>query len=143
MGEALEAATRHVEAFNAHDERAQVANETPDVEWVMPGGISLRGPEQVAGMLRIYWDAFPDVRVEPADRIEAGSTVITEGFFHGTQSGTLRTPQGDIPPSGNRINLRYVTVQRTKDGRIASEHLYFDQLDFLGQLGALPAPTAH
>ena len=53
----------------------------------------------------------------------------------------FRAPQGDIPASGNRIELRYATVKRVRDGRVASEHLYFDQLEFLQQLGALPAPS--
>jgi predicted ester cyclase len=80
--------------------------------------------------------------VNPASRFIAGSAVVTEGYMTGTQTGTLRTPQGDIPPSGNRIKLRYATVQQVKDGLIVSEHLYFDQLEFLTQIGAIPAPAS-
>jgi hypothetical protein len=138
MDEVKDAADRHVAAFNAHDAEAHMANESPDVEWVMPGGITLRGPEAVAELQKIYWAALPDARVTPANQLIAGSTVVTEGYMTGSHTGTLRTSQGDIPPSGNRIKLRYVTVQRVKDGLIVSEHLYFDQLEFLGQIGALP-----
>lgn len=141
MGEALEAARRHIEAFNAHDAEAHMANEAVDVEWVQPGGITLRGPEQVVESQLILWQALPDVRVTPSNQIEAGPIVVTEGVFTGTHTGTLRTPQGDIPRSGNRITLRYVTVQRVEGGKIVSEHVYFDQLEFLSQLGALPTPA--
>jgi predicted ester cyclase len=128
-------------AFNAHDIEAHKANEAPDVEWVMPGGITLRGPDQVAQLQSIYWEALPDVKVVPVNQVVGGSTIVTEGYFEGTHSGTLRTPQGDIPPSGNRIRLRYATVQHVENGLVSFEHLYFDQLEFLTQLGVLPAPA--
>ena len=138
MEEAVEVAKRHMAAFNAHDIEAHKANEAADVEWVVPGGITLRGPDQVAQFQSIYWEALPDVKVIPVNQVVGGSTIVTEGFFEGTHTGTLRTPQGDIPPSGNRIRLRYATIQRVENGLVASEHLYFDQLEFLTQLDALP-----
>jgi len=141
MASPKEAADRHVAAFNAHDLEAHKANEASDVEWSMPGGINLRGPEQVAELQKIYWDALPDVKVTPINQVVAGSTVVTEGHFVGTHTGTLRTPQGDIPPSGNNIKLRYATVQRVEGGLIASEHIYFDQLEFMTQLGVITAPS--
>jgi len=81
------------------------------------------------------------VKVTPINQVVAGSTVVTEGHFVGTHTGTLRTPQGDIPPSGNNIKLRYATVQRVEGGLIASEHIYFDQLEFMTQLGVITAPS--
>ena len=35
------------------------------------------------------------------------------------------------------MSLRYATVKRFKGDRLVSEHLYFDQLEFLQQLGAM------
>jgi ketosteroid isomerase-like protein len=35
--------------------------------------------------------------------------------------------------------LRYVSVKQTRDGKVATERLYFDQLEFLQQIGALPS----
>lgn len=67
------------------------------------------------------------------------ATVVTESYLTGTHTGTFRTPNGDIPPSGNRVKLRYVSVQQVEEGKIASEHLYFDQLEFLTQIGAINA----
>jgi ketosteroid isomerase-like protein len=68
----------------------------------------------------------------------SGNAVVAEGTLRGTHTAAFRTPQGEIPPSGNAVNLRYATVKRFRDGRLVSEHLYFDQLEFLQQLGALP-----
>jgi steroid delta-isomerase-like uncharacterized protein len=138
MADAIEAARRHDEAFNSKDPEARMATETPDVESVLPGGITLRGPEQVVGFLKIFWDALPDARITHKHHVSAGDTVAIEGILTGTHTGTFKSPQGDIPATGNRIELRYASVKTIRDGKVTLEHLYFDQLDFLQQLGALP-----
>jgi hypothetical protein len=43
-----------------------------------------------------------------------------------------------IPPSGNPINLRYASVERVIESKIVAEHLYFDQMELLTQIGAFP-----
>jgi hypothetical protein len=37
------------------------------------------------------------------------------------------------------VTLRYVSVKRIRDGKVAAERLHFDQLEFLQQVGALPS----
>jgi steroid delta-isomerase-like uncharacterized protein len=138
MTDPLDAARRHDDAFNAHDAEARMATETQDVESVLPGGTTLRGREQVVGFLRSFWEALPDAKVTRRNELAAGDTVVTEGTLTGTHSGTFRAPDGEIPASGNPIELRYASVKRIRDGKVASEHLYFDQLELLQQLGALP-----
>ncbi len=135
MGNAKRAADRHVAAFNAHDLEAHAANETRDIEWVQPGGISLRGPDQVKANQKLLWEAFPDAMVTPINQIVADPYVVTEATLTGTHTGTLRTPNGDIPPSGRSIKLRYASVQRIEGDLVASEHLYFDQSEMIAQLG--------
>jgi predicted ester cyclase len=63
--------------------------------------------------------------------------VVAEGTIAGTHSGTFQTPQGGIPPTGNAVSLRYAAVKRFEGDRLVSEHLYFDQLELLQQLGAM------
>lgn len=138
MGDALAAARRHVEAFNAHDIDAHLANDAPDIEWTQPGA-SVTGREGVRQIQQALWEAFPDARITPATQMEKDDVVFTEGTFTGTHSGALRGPSGEVPPSGNTVTMPYVTVQRVRAGLVASEHLYFDQLEFLGQLGLIPA----
>jgi predicted ester cyclase len=142
MGEALEAATRYDEAYNAQDAQTRAATLTPDAEFVAPGGINLRGPEQIAELQKAFWEALPDGRVTQERHVEAGEKIVIEGHLTGTHTGTFRTPQGDIAPTGNPVRLRYASIRRVQAGKIASEHLYFDQLEFLTQIGAIPAPAA-
>jgi predicted ester cyclase len=140
MGEALDAAKRADEAFNAHDVEARLAVNSDDVELVMPGGMHLRGREQ-AEVLRAFWEALPDATITWENHVESGSMIAGEGVLTGTHSGPFRTPQGEIPPSGRQVRLPYAFVRRVEGGMIALEHLYFDQMEFLQQLGAPPQPS--
>jgi steroid delta-isomerase-like uncharacterized protein len=139
MTDPVEAARRYDEAFKAQNAEARVANLTPDVEAVLPGGLILRGPEQVMQVVRSFWEALPDGKISSENEVAAGDTVVNEGTLSGTHTGPFRSPQGDIPASGNRVALRYVSVKRIRDGKVAQEHLYFDQLEFLQQIGAQPS----
>jgi predicted ester cyclase len=140
MGEALEAAKRADDAFNAHDVEARLAANTDDSELVMPGGVQLRGREQ-ADVLRAFWQALPDATVTWKTHLESGSMIAGEGVLSGTHTGPFRIPQGEIPPSGREVALPYAFIRRVEGGKLGSEHLYFDQLEFLQQLGATP-PSA-
>jgi ketosteroid isomerase-like protein len=64
--------------------------------------------------------------------------VAAEARFTATHTGPLASPGGDIPPTDKPVALDYVDVTRFAGGRIASEHVYFDQVAFLSQLGLLP-----
>jgi len=142
MTDPVEAAGRYDAAFNAQDAEARVANLTHDTEAMLPGGLTLRGPEQVVAVARSFWEALPDGRISSEHEVAAGDTVVTEGQLSGTHTGTFHSPQGDTPASGNRVALRFASVKLIRDGKVASERLYFDQLEFLQQIGALPAAQA-
>ena len=137
MADVIELARRHDDAFNAHDADGRAAIEAPNMEFVMPGGMELRGREQVMEVVQAFWEALPDARITADELLAAGDVAVAEGTIAGTHSGVFRTPQGEIPPSGNPVELRYAAVKRFEDDRLVSEHLYFDQLEFLQQLGAM------
>jgi steroid delta-isomerase-like uncharacterized protein len=137
VADVIELARRHDDAFNSQDADGRAAIEAPDIEVVMPGGMTLRGQEQVMQVVRAFWEALPDGKVTSDEQFAAGNVVVAEGTLAGTHSGTFRTPQGEIPRTGNPVTLRYAAVKRFKDDRLVSEHLYFDQLEFLQQLGAM------
>jgi steroid delta-isomerase-like uncharacterized protein len=141
MTSTKEAADRHLKAFNDKNLEEFVDNESPDVEFVIPGGVTLRGRDQVREYMKLLWNAFPDIKVAATYQVIAGDTAVTEETYSGTHTGTMRTPHGDVPATGKRVQGRQVAVQRVKDGRVWSEHLYFDQMEFLGALGLVPHPS--
>ena len=137
MADVIELARRHDEAFNSHDAAGRAAIEAPDIELVMPGGMELHGHDQAMEVVQAFWEALPDGSITREESLAAGNVVVAEGTLAGTHSGTFRSPRGEIPPSGNRVALRYASVKRFEDDRLISEHLYFDQLEFLRQLGVM------
>lgn len=109
---------------------------TADAETLAPG-VELRGPEAIAGWVNVFNRAFPDLHHEVCSAVEIDGTCWAEIQATGTHTGPLASPQGDIPPTGKRFVMNYAEVARVEGGRLASEHIYFDQLGFLQQLGLM------
>jgi ketosteroid isomerase-like protein len=112
----------------------------PDVEWVTSAG-RCDGKEQIQAFLSTYRAAFPDSRHELELVESAGDTAVIEGFWCGTNTGALCTPDGELPPTGAAARVRFAALMRVGGGRLASVHVYFDQLELLGQLGLVPEPA--
>ena len=64
---------------------------------------SMHGREEVLGFLGVFWDAFPDGRLETSRLLSEGSVVAGEGRFMGTHTGVMGTPAGDVPATGRRV----------------------------------------
>jgi predicted ester cyclase len=95
----------------------------------------------VLAFLGVFQEAFPDGRLEIKQLLVDGSAAAVEGVFRGTHNGVLHSPAGDIGPTGKSIEFRWAAVYRVEGDQLASEHLFFDQLDFLGQLGIAATPS--
>jgi ketosteroid isomerase-like protein len=101
----------------------------------------VRGAENIVKYLKEFMDAFPDAEYEHSH--ESGNTAIDEGYLVGTHSGPLASPTGEsVPATGKRIRARSCDIASVENGVITSHRFYFDQLEFLGQLGLLPEEAA-
>jgi predicted ester cyclase len=125
---------RHIEAFNARD--AESEPWSADAEMVAPGA-TVTGREAVLGFLGVFQEAFPDGRLEIRHLLADGTSAAVEGAFVGTHDGVLHSPDGDIAPTGRAIEFRWAAAYQVRGEELLSEHLYFDQMEFLGQLGLL------
>jgi steroid delta-isomerase-like uncharacterized protein len=130
---------RIMAAMNAQDMDEYLAAQHPEIEFVLPGGIALHGRNEVRQYIQAQWTAFPDAQVTSVNQIATEDQAATEIALTATHTGPLSTPNGPIPPTGKRVNIRFVAVHRIKDGMATSEHVYFDQLEMLMQLGLMPA----
>ena len=82
-----------------------------------------------------FFQAFPDAHWTITDMIAEGDRVATKKTMTGTHTG----PLGDIPATGSKVSIEYVDILRLRDGQIVEHWLSMDQLQFMQQLGVIPA----
>jgi ketosteroid isomerase-like protein len=140
MGQAREVMDRLTEALTTKPDLKVITELfAEDAVAVTPEAGELHGREEIVEYWRQMTDAIPDATYEPVHSFEIGTTAIDEGFFRGRNTGPLLLPDGQsLPPTQKEIRIRGVVFATVVDGRIVSYRLYFDQLEFLEQLGLLP-----
>ena len=94
-----------------------------------------RGIAEVAGYFEDTFAALPDLRLEPVAVVEQGDDVFARWRITGTQTG----PVQGIAGTGRRIELDGMDHFVLRDGRIVSNFVIFDQMQYSRQLGILPA----
>ena len=103
---------------------------------VMTGGV---GGEKVR---RFYSEHFinqipKDAKVTPISRTVGKDQVVDElivSFTHNTQWDYLLP---GIPPTGKKVELPHVVVMKFENGKVAHEHVWWDQASLLVQVGLL------
>jgi predicted ester cyclase len=135
MASARDVILKHIDAFNGRDRDADPWAD--DAEFTAPG-VQVSGRADVLGFIAVFQEAFPDLRLEIEQLLTDGAAAAAEGKMKGTHDGVFHTPNGDVAPTGRALDLRWAAVYLTDGNTIKSEHLFFDQMDFLGQLGLLP-----
>jgi predicted ester cyclase len=135
MPDAKDVILRHIAAVN--DRNRDADPWAADAELVAPGGQAI-GRDAVIGFLGVFHEAFPDLRLEIKQLLTDGPSAAAEGTISGTHDGVLHTPNGDVAPTGRAVEFRWAAVYVTEGDTLKSEHLFFDQMDFLGQLGLVP-----
>lgn len=103
------------------------------------GGQDIRqGPDGVVEMVKSWHRAMPDGRMTMDDIITEGDLSTIRMTWRGTHTG----PFGDIPPSGKRIEVTSIGIDRVVDGKITEGWGELNMLGMLQQMGALPAPES-
>ncbi|TAP42892.1 ester cyclase [Arthrobacter sp. S39] len=139
MGQAREVMDRLTTAMGEKDKDTLSGCYAADAVAFTPDQGEIRGRDAISNYLFEFWVALPDVRYDYTDRHESGDVAIDEGIIVGTHTGPLNLPTGEsLPPSGREVRVRSCDVARVENGEIISHHFYFDQMEFLGQLGLLP-----
>jgi len=88
-----------------------------------------------------WFAAFPDAHVDVHSLHVVDDVAVEEGTFTGTHDGVLKSPMGDVPPTGRPVRIAYIQVLRFRDGKHVSFNLMFDRLSMLEQLGLIPPPS--
>lgn len=141
MGEARKVMDKATEAFFVKkDLKAAAKFYAEDAVGVTPEGRELKGRDEIVAFVQGFVDGFPDAKYDSLYTHESGNVAIDEGRFVGTNTAPLPMPDGGtIPATGKRVDVRGCDIATVENGLITRHHFYFDQMDFMGQLGLLPA----
>jgi predicted ester cyclase len=128
--------------WNKKDKNSFLSHYTESSEITTSGGLVLRGLQGA----EMFWDgwqiAFPDSHLTIRALFGSGDQVAVEATFDGSHSGPLHAPDGSqIPPTGQHVSAPYAEFFTVHDGKIAIDHLYYDQLELLTQLSLRSAPA--
>lgn len=85
--------------------------------------------EMVRGLLA----AFPGLRFTIEDQVVAGDRVVTRWTAEGVNTGSL----GDVPPTGKRVRITGLVLDRVVDGKAAERWEQWDQVGMMQQLGLI------
>jgi steroid delta-isomerase-like uncharacterized protein len=95
----------------------------------------VRGVNDVLAVWQGWAAAFPDSKGTFEVAHVAGNTVVLEGTWRGTHTGVLKTPAGDVPATGRKIEMRACIIADVADGKAQRFRQYFDMATMLTQLG--------
>ncbi len=104
-----------------------------------PSGATLRGPEGYKRLTLFFKEALPDGREEVTNAFATEDQVVLESIVRGTNTGSWNLPTGAIPGRGRSIELRVCHVFQIRNGKIVSNHTYYDMTTLLEQFDLAPA----
>ena len=97
-------------------------------------------PEGSAGVRRanaLLRAAFPDTVHFIDDQVAEGDKVVTRLRGRATFTGEIL----GIPPNGQVVEIGGIIIHRLQAGKLVEHWAVSDQLSFMQQLGAIPAPA--
>lgn len=102
------------------------------------GGQDIKqGPEGPKGMVKAWHAAMPDGKMTIDDIITEGELSTIRMTWEATHTGQF----GNIPPSGKRIKVTSIGIDKVVNGKITEGWGELDMLGMLQQMGAIPTPS--
>jgi steroid delta-isomerase-like uncharacterized protein len=93
------------------------------------------GADEIAAYFKETFAGVPDLRMDVVALAEQGEDVFVQWHMTGTHEGKLL----GIEATGKRIAIDGIDHFVIRDGRVVSNFIKVDQLDYARQLGMMPA----
>jgi len=105
---------------------------------VLTGGV---GHEQLREFYsrRFIPQMPPDTAMTPVSRTIGSDRVVDEMVFEFTHTIKMDWMLPGVAPTGKHVKVPLVVIVHFRDGKLAHEHIYWDQASVLVQLGLLDA----
>jgi carboxymethylenebutenolidase len=81
----------------------------------------------------------PDTEMTPISRTIGNDQLVDEMVFKFTHTVRMDWMLPGIAPTGKHVEVPLVVIVRFRDGKLAHEHIYWDQASVLVQLGLIDA----
>ncbi len=126
--------------FSARDTEATVATMVDDAYVnhipVMTGG------HGKPALRRFYAQDFiskmpPDTQLKPISRTVGTDQLVDEMIFSFTHTLEMPWMLPGVSPTNKRVEIPLVAIVHFRDGKLAHEHIYWDQASVLKQIGLL------
>ena len=79
----------------------------------------------------------PDLEMVLISRTIGNEQLVEEMVLKFTHSIEMDWMLPGVPPTGRRVEIALVAIVRFRDGKVAHEHIYWDQASVLAQLGLI------
>ena len=83
----------------------------------------------------------PDTTITPVSRTIGRDQLVDEMIFSFTHTIAMPWMLPGIAPTNRRVEVPLIAIVHFRDGKLAHEHIYWDQASVLKQLGLLNDPT--
>ena len=83
----------------------------------------------------------PDTTITPVSRTIGCDQLVDEMIFSFTHTIEMPWMLPGIAPTNRRVEVPLIAIVHFRDGKLAHEHIYWDQASVLKQLGLLNDPT--
>lgn len=103
---------------------------------VLTGGV---GREQLSEFYSRHFipKMPPDAEIVPVSRTIGSERLVDEMIFRFTHTLEMDCMLPGIAPTGKKVECGLVVIVHFRDGKLSSEHIYWDQACVLVQLGLL------
>jgi steroid delta-isomerase-like uncharacterized protein len=120
------------EMLNRHDVEALKQFWTAETVERFPDR-TLNGIGEIAPYFQEAFDALADFRIEPLTITEQGDDVFVQWRITGTHTGVF----AGIEPTGKRLALDGMDHFVIRDGKVVSNFVVYDRMQFAQQLGMM------
>jgi carboxymethylenebutenolidase len=102
----------------------------------------LTGGDGKNALRRFYSTDFipcmpPDTTLTPISRTVGENQLVDEMIFSFTHTQEMPWMLPGVPPTNRHVEVALVAIVRFRDGKLAHEHIYWDQASVLKQIGLL------
>jgi carboxymethylenebutenolidase len=81
----------------------------------------------------------PDTEMTPVSRTIGEDQLVDEMVFKFTHTIRMDWMLPGVAPTGKRVEVPLVAIVRFREGKLAHEHIYWDQASVLVQIGLIDA----